>query len=329
MCGHEQGSKYAYVLVPLLAGLFLTAALILAISLAAGGETQAQAYSPLVLAEYQAWHGLPPHTLAPYTSTDPIVIASQIQAAKALGIGGFVVDWYGPPAGVANDADRVFIDQATAELLRQAEGQDFAVALLYDEGTVSATETITADLIYARRYLTMPAYLQVNGRSALFVFPYPDVDPLIDWASLREVLGITVTLLDEDPNPDDPAHDGQFDGFYAWVQATNGQWQADGSEWGEAYLHWFYQTMAGPAYASKVTVGGVWPGFDDSSASWGLGRFISRRCGQTWQDTWRLAEQYQSLIVMIATWNDFEEGTAVEYGLGACFYLPVMLRTPF
>jgi hypothetical protein len=288
----------------------------------------------VILAAYQAWHGLSSHAPAPYTSTDPIVISNHITAAKARGIDGFVVDWYGPPDGLPNDTDREFIDRATDELLQQSEGRGFYTAIMYDEGTVSragvpttAYQTrVISDLLYARRYLTLPAYLLVNRRPAVFVFPYDDVDPYIDWTEVRNQLGITVTLFDKDPNPDHPKHDAQFNGFYAWVQPTGGEWSPDCTEWGEGYLTWFYNTMASPTYAEKGTVGGVWPGFDDSLAPWGSGRCMSRRCGRTWRDTWRLAEQYDPPIVMIQTWNDFEEGTDVEFGIGTCVYLPLVMR---
>jgi hypothetical protein len=282
---------------------------------------------PIVLAEYQAWHGLPTHWNPPYTSTDPIVISRHIETAQGLGISGFVVDWYGPPAGLANDAERAFIDQATAELIRQSEMRGFKVALMYDEGTLTNSVPSTlrqthviSDLLYAGCYFTSPAYLKINGHPALFVFPYPQVDPDIDWLQVRSQLSVTVTLLDEDPNPGDQQHDLQFDGFYAWVQPSASQWTADGSEWGRDYLTWFYQVMAGlaPTYTSRVAIGGVWPGFDDSGAPWGQNRYMWRRCGQTWRDTWQVADQFNPPYVMIATWNDFEEGSDVEYGSGDC-----------
>lgn len=61
--------------------------------------------SLMVLAEYQAWHGLPSHYQAwegwsllsnqcPYYSSDPNVITRHIQEAKKKGINGFVVDCY-------------------------------------------------------------------------------------------------------------------------------------------------------------------------------------------------------------------------------------------
>ena len=166
----------------------------------------------------------------------------------------------------------------------------------------------------------------VNRRPVIFIFAYDDVDPSIDWAEVRNQLGITVTLFDRDPNPGDPARDTQFDGFYAWVQPTGGQWSPLCTEWGEGYLIWFYNTMATAPYTDKVTIGGVWPGFDDSLASWRSGRCMSRRCGQTWRDTWNIADQYDPPIVMIDTWNDFEEGTDIEFGIEYCIYLPLVMR---
>ena len=61
----------------------------------------------------------------------------------------------------------------------------------------------------------------------------------------------------------------------------------------------------------------AWPGFDDSAAKWGLNRHMQTRCGQTFEDTLHLYNRYFDAanplpFVMIETWNDFEEGTAIE-----------------
>lgn len=73
----------------------------------------------------------------------------------------------------------------------------------------------------------------------------------------------------------------------------------------------------------EITVGGVWPGFDDSKSSWSLHRRIDARCGQTFVDTMRVFREHDDpdhLIpfVLIATWNDYEEGTAIERGIPRC-----------
>jgi hypothetical protein len=279
---------------------------------------------PVILAEFHAWHGLPLHSYKPYDSRDPAVIARQIEKAKSKGISGFVVNWYGGKSNVANDEEREFQDQATAELIRQAEEKDFKIALMYDEGTVSSAESQTGnytarvqtDLYYAREYLSSPAYLNINDKPALFVFPYDNVDKYVGWAEVRQFLGTPVTLLDKDPNPVVPTdHDSCFDGFFAWVTATDGNWDAEGQEWGEAYLKWFYPTMKSGIYADKVTVGGVWPGFDDTLAGWGSNRYMGRLNTETYDKTMALARQYESPYIMIGTWNDLEEGTDIEYGV--------------
>ena len=175
---------------------------------------------------------------------------------------------------------------------------------------------VTSDLLYAERYFASPAYLRLQGKPALFVFPYGDVDPHLDWALIRGALTAPVTLISKDPDPTNPAHDQQFDGFYAWVQPSDGQWATDGKEWGAKYLRGFYSTMRDPVYRNKVAVGGVWPGFDDSLAPWkGINRFISRQGQRVWDKAWHRAEKFHARIVMIATWNDFEEGTDVEFGV--------------
>jgi hypothetical protein len=280
-----------------------------------------------VLAAYQAWFGLLSHLQPPpYISTDPDVIRRHIRAAQEQCIDGFVVDWYGPPDGMPNDPDRAFIDAAFAELLKQAEAYEFKVAIMYDEGTLTGaaspiTTRVISDLLYATQYFTSPAYLIMNDHPALFIFPYA-ADADINWQSVREQLPVTVTLGDKDPDPENPAHDALFDGFYAWVQPTAGQWEEGGEEWGEEYLRWFYNTMANAPYTDKITIGGVWPGFDDSPAPWGSGRYMWRRCGQTWYDTWRLFKDSGSAYVMIDTWNDIEEGTDIENGIGECLASP-------
>jgi hypothetical protein len=299
----------------------------------------------MVLAEYQVWYGLESHRCAfsgepllpnerPYDSRDPAVISRHIQEAKERGIDGFVVDWYGPEAGVANDVQRVFMDLATKRLFEEAEKHDFRVALLYDDQTAKWAEPddpdeyesrVIKDLQYAElHYFSSPAYLKIRGLPALFIFPDDEVKPHLNWEYIRDNLSYDVTLINRGPNPgelkypedpESPKYDDDFDGFYAWVTATNGQWHPEGLEWGQEYLEWFYPTMQFGPYADKVAVGGVWPGFDDSLAPWGQNRFMSRKGTETHDQTLALAEANNVEYIMVGTWNDFEEGTDIEYGV--------------
>ena len=275
----------------------------------------------LALAEYQVWYGLPSHKgPQPYLSTDPDVIARHIQSAQAQCIRGFVIDWYGTPTGLVTNADRQFEDDATTEILRQANLKGFNVALMYDEGTLRDvtspelyTTRVISDLLYAEHHLLQPSYLKWHDQPVLFVFPYEAIDAHINWREVRQRLDFPVILVDKDPDPTAAAHDALFDGFYSWVQASNAQWQP--SDWGGEYLTWFYRTMNTSAYINKLTIGGVWPGFNDKRNVRSTERYMARRCGQTWIDTWNLVKTYNPPIVMIATWNDFTEDTDIEDGI--------------
>jgi len=247
------------------------------------------------------------------------VIDRQIRQAKAMGISAFVVDWYG---------DREpFIDASYALMQSRAAGNSFQVAMMYDETEEEdgATDEAIADFtMFHETYLSSKApgheaYLTYEGRPVIFIFP---TGKHTDWSRVRTLVNrwsIPPLLIYENlPGQSADA----FDGFYAWVQPGDKGWAADGSNWGEQYLSNFYETMHSK-FSDKIIVGGEWSGFDDSKASWGLNRHISARCGQTFADTSNLWRKYfpsDDLLpfVMIDTWNDHEEGTAIEGGIPSC-----------
>ncbi|MGA2729280.1 MAG: hypothetical protein ABSE96_15845 [Terracidiphilus sp.] len=288
-----------------------------------GGPQQLQhraaGASPEVLALYEAWWGHPKHISIGYSSNDPTEIKEQIRHAKAMGISAFVVDWYG---------DREpFIDRSYALIQSAAGKQKFHVAMMYDETNDDdgATDEAIADFtMFHETYLSSSApgheaYLLYEGRPVIFIFPK---GKHTDWNKVRAVVNkwnpAPLLIYENLPNQDVNA----FDGFYAWVNPGAKGWVADGGNWGEQYLSDFYQTMRSK-YPDKIIVGGAWATFDDSKASWGLNRHISGRCGETFKDTfnfWRKEFPTGDPIpfVMIETWNDYEEGTAIEKGIPSC-----------
>ncbi len=274
---------------------------------------------PEILALYEGWFGLPNHMDIGYRSTDPELLRSQIHKAQDMGISGFVVDWYG-------DRDSS-IDKSYATLQTLAAKNHFKVAMMYDEANQSdgATDVVIADFtMFHDTYLAgnakgRKAYLTYNGRPLIFVFPHGGHT---DWAKVRKVVdkweSPPLLIQENAPGPNPEA----FDGFYPWVKG----WAPDGSNWGQDYLADFYHSMA-TKYPDKMTIGGAWPQFDDSQAAWGLNRHISARCGQTFSDTmgfWRQFYPAGQVIpfMMIETWNDYEEGSAIERGLPTCAVQP-------
>jgi len=276
--------------------------------------------STKLLAVYEPWFGHPQHISVGYSSQDPIEIRKQIEDAKSQGVSGFVVDWYG---------DREpFLDHSYALIQSIAAEEDFKVAIMFDESNGDADQA-TDDAIAAfsklnQTYLAAhapgrDAYLTYQGRPMIFVFPKGGHT---DWNRVRAEVNqwnpVPLLIYEDQSN----TYASAFDGFYAWVQPGEKGWAADGSNWGEDYLRNFYNRML-TKYADKIAVGGAWAGFDDSKASWGLNRHISQRCGATLVDTMNLPSQYYPAdhplpFILIATWNDYEEGTAIEGGLAKC-----------
>src|SRR3984885_8269443 len=129
--------------------------------------------APRTLAVYEPWFGHPRHISVGYSSHDPLVIGQQIDQAKALGISGFVVDWYG---------DREpFLDRSYALIQSAAAEKNFGVAMMYDESETEQTDQATDDALAAfekfyRTYLApdaagRSAYVMYQDRPVIFIFP--------------------------------------------------------------------------------------------------------------------------------------------------------------
>ena len=97
--------------------------------------------------------------------------------------------------------------------------------------------------------------------------------------------------------------------------------------WHTGYIGGIKERTAGAImsgkYPEKITVGAAWPGFDDTRASWSRNRRMNARCGRTFEESLRAFRRYYNdqhplPFLMIVTWNDYEEGTAIERGLSRC-----------
>jgi hypothetical protein len=272
------------------------------------------AQSTTVVAVYVPWFGDPEHIKVGYTTDDPAVLRRQIGRAKEMGVQVFAVDWYGER--------RPFLDHSYALMQQAASQNHFKVALMYDEteeDNGQATEESLAAMAKAYNAYLRPgapgrdAYLEYQGRPVIFVFPKRGHT---DWNRVRAQLNtwpVPPLLFYKDDAA--PEYANAFDGNYAWVHPSK-EWARDGSDWGKEYLDAFYKRMQ--SRPDKILVGTAWPGFDDSKASWSMNRHIDGRCGRTFDDTLQLFRYYNQFetmpFLMIATWNDYEEGTAIESG---------------
>ena len=275
---------------------------------------------PEVLAVYEPWFGDSEHMDVGYSTHDRVVLAKQVQEAQNLGISAFVVDWYGKR--------KSFLDASFFLLQQTAAQSGFKVALMYDEPEDSADPTTAAiqALDYAYDQYIGPqapnriAYLTYEGRPVVFVWPRSKDT---NWQTVRQHLQQTwesaPVMFMEDGSG---RWANAFDGFYAWVKPGEQGWRPDGTNWGRGYLEGFYKKMKSQ-YPNKIAVGAAWPGFDDRKASWSQNRFMDSRCGKTFEDSLRLWRKFYTSsdplpFLMVITWNDYEEGTAIERGTNQC-----------
>jgi hypothetical protein len=281
--------------------------------------------SPKIVAAFQPWFGDPDHIRIDYTSNDPSVIHRQIREAKSLGIYAFAVDWYA--------SRHPFLDRSYAIIQQIASQEHFHVALMYDEteennGHATEDALDAFDMAY-KRYIgpgvpARDAYLLYQGRPVIFIFPKRGNT---DWNQVRQMVSrweAPPLLIYKDEPP--PQYVSAFDGQYAWVHPGSKGWSGDGKEWGEEYLEAFYKRMQ-TKHPDQIAIGTIWPGFDDTRASWSLNRHIDTRCGKTLEDTLRVFEKNDDParpmpFLLIATWNDYEEGTAIENGVARCSATP-------
>jgi hypothetical protein len=103
-------------------------------------------------------------------------------------------------------------------------------------------------------------------------------------------------------------------GSYSWVMPTT-------TDYGMSYLTSFYDT--GMPFTTEQTLGAAYKGFNDSLAGWGSNRIMGQQCGQTWLQTFsKINGLYNSgkqlPSMQLVTWNDYEEGTEIESGIGNC-----------
>lgn len=252
-----------------------------------------------------------------YDSSDPEVVAYQVELMKAAGIDGAIIDWYGPD----DFLDYAMIHRNTGLLmaaLRKA-GLKFALCVEDQIGKQyrrrqglshqKAAAKVAAAFRYAdEHWLADPAYLRLSGRPLVLVFG-PQHLTAEDWAGIRPTLRNNPVVFGL-PHLSGPAG---IDGSFAWVPVSPGA-AVEPSVW-KARLSARYaaSTREHPVLAL------AFPGFHDYYEQAGLGTSygrIERHDGRTLADSLDQALRSGAPVVQIATWNDYGEGTAIEPSVG-------------
>jgi hypothetical protein len=264
-----------------------------------------------IYAHLMPWFGTASHINVGYDSSDPAQAAAQINDMVSRGIDGVIVDWYGPNSTHHNTATK-----NTLKYSEQHSGFEFAIC--EDWGAVKnaadATQQTISDLNYAwQTFMQSPAYMKRNGRPVILFFGF-EGQP-VDLIAVKAALTFNPMFI--------PRNSGGFskaysDGSFSWMATKTSGYD---SYMSLPYLDDFYAT--GLKYSNQLMIGSGFKGFDDSLASWSGGKHVLQYCGQTWLHSFAETTRYfspnnQLDSLQLVTWNDYEEGTAIEPGIDNC-----------
>jgi hypothetical protein len=125
------------------------------------------------------------------------------------------------------------------------------------------------------------------------------------------------------------------DGCYMWVKpykfgnssnvtTTNQLWSANAQTALDTFYNDTKNGLTGANHQPALIMGSAFKGFDDyeTGVGWFQDRIITQGCGTTWLNTFNEPKKYFTTTpipyMMVATWDDYEEGTEIETGISNC-----------
>jgi len=271
------------------------------------------------------------HLNVGYNAADPRQVDKQIEDMISRGMNGAILDWYGGDS----------YEERATEVWRQEvakyPGFEFAIqedanshALRRCQDSPCAQQTLINDLNFiASHYFTSSHYMRINGRPVVPMFDvdwyYPDHTALIwapnaifiDWNTVRTNAVGNPLIVQRGPNA--LTENGVMsDGAFSWL----GMNRQDPYDEDLGYLTNFYNTAL--SRPDRVAIGSVYKGFNDTKAPWTQHRILDQHCGKLWLDTFStlrqtMGDQINQLDgLQVVTWNDYEEATVLEPGVGNC-----------
>jgi len=254
-----------------------------------------------VMAHWMPWFGTSSHMDIGYDCTNPLVIVRTVARMKEIGIDCVVPDWYGQ--------DNTHHDQASLMMLAECEKQGLTFALCLDAGAIKGKADPQAEFVrelsYASlKYYPSSSYLKHNGRPLILFFGDSSY-PTVNWNTVRNSIADNPQFIFR--NRIGFLH-AQSDGAFSWIGLSS-----DPNNPGLSMLNAFYTEAA--KFPKKIAIGSIYPGFDDSNASWGQGRKMNRRAGQTFYDTCSIVPVTGVPYIQIVTFNDHEESSGIEFSI--------------
>lgn len=246
--------------------------------------------------------------LGAYDSHDPAIVDQHFAWAKAAGIDGLIVSWWGPGD---------FTDRAMPLLLARAEAHGLKITVYWEDvPQKTASGRIRAGIIdlgyLLRQYGRHPAFLKVDKKPVIFVYGrVMGQVGFAEWPAIvrgaEAAFGGPFALIADGPNRGNAA---LFDGIHTynpvgWVAAAPPEALVDASR----------KTYAAEVQlarrAGKVAAVTVIPGYDDTKIR-KPGLMADRRDGRTYETLWRAAIAASPDWILITSFNEWHEGSEIE-----------------
>ena len=257
-----------------------------------------------------------------YSSHDPAVIEWQIDQAKAVGITGFVVSWWG-----RTDWDK-WHDESLAMLLECAERKGFKISIYWERAPGDGQDQINEaidDISYVlNKYGKSKAFLKVDDKPVIFAYnrvtlfsvPVPSWPAII--RGIRKRAGDFIFFGDVGDDQQSPGA-YLFDGLHSYgvnlPDDLGKHLTTDKLGELQAFLANYYsQSVRIARRHDRISCLTVSPGFDARKA-YKLDTQTDRLNGRTYQTYWDEAIKAKPDWVIITSWNEWTEGTEIEPSL--------------
>ena len=282
--------------------------------------------------------------LGEYNSNDSLTADRHIILAKDHGIDFFAVSWIGNGSWIDWDFDD--IDQnLRSGLLCAPHLQGFSFCLFYETKLVldnardiskNFTEIFINDMVYAAEtYFDYPSYLRVDGRPVLFIYNLPYLYEQLSISEVQRLLDVTRQLLanidcniylvgDCGGGPSQPCADSHL--LHSMNAMTSYFFSDPSKDWEKILedAENYYPEWRQVANSKGIKfIPNAYPGFDNTEHCEWMQRTLNISCtpillplNETmFEDMLNTAihcAENDSEIIMITSWNEWLESTAIE-----------------